>query len=546
MSRAPTGRDMQFFGHRGGSVEFPENTKSSITSALKNSDGAEFDVQWTVDNCVIVLHDETLERTAVPWSEGCGMSKGEYDTVIKTNVNELTLAQVQHVNVGWPKKGYDAARSGVEDDPNDPGEPVLTFPEALALLVAEFPEKSYLVEVKGGDERMGPLVTRDVLASGATPHQARLIGFDLPTMVTLKALLPAFRSVLIAHQKSEACAFEFVAQAVAANLDGIDLRACVETVTRPVVDAAHAAGLPLLVWVDRDLPGGDTAAAWDCLMARGVDLFTSDLPPASVAWLGYFEAARAQQPAAPGAEEDHPTRVVAVNTEPMSSDEDNEEPRDHPPALVVLESEEAGEVVVVIHELQDDQGESLASGCRASSLDKHAPLCAICLASDGDSATESPVPMVGLACGHRCCRACLHGAAQHGHAACPLCRRPHELEPEALARATEAFKSAYSSWRRGGPRGARGKFDDVSRPGYVSNGRVSRNQAEVLTCPLAGDLHLPVRASSAALKPLGQKTLMSPFVNAAKPHTAQPVAVERKGRWKQDPAAAMTPASYRT
>ena len=50
--------------HRGFSVEFPENSMSSIVAAIDmNSDGVEFDIHHTKDGVAIVMHDETLERT---------------------------------------------------------------------------------------------------------------------------------------------------------------------------------------------------------------------------------------------------------------------------------------------------------------------------------------------------------------------------------------------------------------------------------------------------------------------------------------------------
>jgi len=51
-------------GHRGSSGDFPENTLLSLQQAFENhADGVEFDLQVTQDGVVILMHDETVDRT---------------------------------------------------------------------------------------------------------------------------------------------------------------------------------------------------------------------------------------------------------------------------------------------------------------------------------------------------------------------------------------------------------------------------------------------------------------------------------------------------
>ncbi|WP_433743055.1 glycerophosphodiester phosphodiesterase [Falsibacillus pallidus] len=54
----------QIFAHRGSAGTHPENTMSSFREAEKaGADGIELDVQLSRDGEVVVIHDETLERT---------------------------------------------------------------------------------------------------------------------------------------------------------------------------------------------------------------------------------------------------------------------------------------------------------------------------------------------------------------------------------------------------------------------------------------------------------------------------------------------------
>ena len=54
----------QIWGHRGASADAPENTLPAFALALgQGADGIELDVQMTRDDELVVIHDETLERT---------------------------------------------------------------------------------------------------------------------------------------------------------------------------------------------------------------------------------------------------------------------------------------------------------------------------------------------------------------------------------------------------------------------------------------------------------------------------------------------------
>jgi len=75
-----------FFAHRGASAHAPENTIEAFQLALKQ--GAkiiEFDVKLSADKHVVVIHDQTVDRT----TDGKG------------KVNHLTLAQLKEFDAGF-------------------------------------------------------------------------------------------------------------------------------------------------------------------------------------------------------------------------------------------------------------------------------------------------------------------------------------------------------------------------------------------------------------------------------------------------------------
>ena len=54
----------KIFAHRGASAYAPENTLAAFDLAQRlGADGIELDVQLTKDGEVVVIHDETIDRT---------------------------------------------------------------------------------------------------------------------------------------------------------------------------------------------------------------------------------------------------------------------------------------------------------------------------------------------------------------------------------------------------------------------------------------------------------------------------------------------------
>ena len=97
--RAPLPANPQLIAHRGSSAYAPENTLTAFRHAIEaGADWIEMDVQRTQDDQLVVIHDETVDRT----TDGTG------------RVADLTLAQIRALDAGN-------------------GEQVPTFSEAIAL-----------------------------------------------------------------------------------------------------------------------------------------------------------------------------------------------------------------------------------------------------------------------------------------------------------------------------------------------------------------------------------------------------------------------------
>lgn len=79
------------FGHRGAAGSYPENTMSSFIAAYQaGADGIELDVQMTKDGELVVIHDETVDRT----TDGSGY------------VGELLLSDILKLDASYTFSQY--------------------------------------------------------------------------------------------------------------------------------------------------------------------------------------------------------------------------------------------------------------------------------------------------------------------------------------------------------------------------------------------------------------------------------------------------------
>mmetsp|Transcript_32828 Transcript_32828/g.60064 ORF Transcript_32828/g.60064 Transcript_32828/m.60064 type:complete len:302 (-) Transcript_32828:76-981(-) len=97
--------------------------------------------------------------------------------------------------------------------------------------------------------------------------------------------------------------------------------------------------------------------------------------------------------------------------------------------------------------------------CLGLTARKEPQQCPICLEGPARGAI-----LITLACGHALCSNCSAKCAVAGLNHCPVCRFPHILDPECLAKRREQWRSQYGQWRLGAASGAHGEASDIHEP----------------------------------------------------------------------------------
>lgn len=222
-------------GHRGAAGVAPENTIASFRRAVAlGADAVELDVQRTRDGHLVVMHDDTVDRT----TDGSG------------RVSDLDLAAIRRLDAGaWKGAAYAGERVPTLDEViHAVGAPTLLFVELKGP-----------VTVRGLEEQL----LRTLERAGA---RARVSSFDHRALARLRALDGA----LALGALFTALPVDAVALARACGANAIHPNR--EYVVPELVAEAHAADLEVHVFTVND-PREAVA-----LRAMGVDGIFSDHP----------------------------------------------------------------------------------------------------------------------------------------------------------------------------------------------------------------------------------------------------------------------------
>ena len=219
-----TGREFMNIAHRGASAYAPENTFAAFDRALAlGASHVEFDLHFSSDGHVVVIHDETLDRT----TNGTGA------------VAETTLAELQSLDAGaWFSPGF-------------VGERVPTFGGMLERYKGRF---HFHVEIKsdavGLSQRAADLVRGYGVADSAT-----ITSFNLSSIEEVTAYAPELPAGLLVVEVTDSTVEE--AQRLGLKL----LCPHSRSLTPELVGRLHGAGFEVRAW----------GASDETLMRRAVD-----------------------------------------------------------------------------------------------------------------------------------------------------------------------------------------------------------------------------------------------------------------------------------
>jgi glycerophosphoryl diester phosphodiesterase len=211
--------------HRGDSVHRPENTRAAFLRAVElGAEMVELDVQLTRDGHVVVIHDDTVDRT----------TNGE------GRVRDLTLAQIRSLSAGYPDRFGSAFA----------GERVLTLSEALELLrgrarvLIEFKSDTVTPDQASGIESR---TIAEIRRAGMVEETA-LVSFDRRALLRARDQAP---EIPRAHL--------FLRAAPEEVLEGAREVGCSVVIpekgmlSEELCQLAREAGLKVATWVDDDV-----------------------------------------------------------------------------------------------------------------------------------------------------------------------------------------------------------------------------------------------------------------------------------------------------
>lgn len=217
--------------HRGASAGAPENTLAAFGLARGHgADGIEFDVRLAADGVPVVVHDETLLRTAA----------------LDRAVNSLTSAELARLDAGsWFNRRFPARAR-----PEFAGEGVPTLATVLDLFGPRF--RVLHVELKcpaGGCRALVEAAVSVLRSREEVARRAVVKSFDLKAVGEVKLLAPRLRTAALFGRnltRPPIATRQMLALALDCGADVLGPHRSL--VTRRRVEAARDAGLPVIVW----------------------------------------------------------------------------------------------------------------------------------------------------------------------------------------------------------------------------------------------------------------------------------------------------------
>jgi len=218
---------MKVMGHRGAKDEFPENTLKSIKFALDvGCSAVEIDVHLSSDNKIVVIHDDTVDRTT--------NGKGK---VLQLSSDEL--------------RGLDAGQ----------GEKIPYLAEVLDLIKSRNCELVIEVKAANLEEKLIALLKEKEMI-----EKVSVISFNHRIVKRIKELCPQIKTACLLY----GLPVDAVAIARAALADGLSI--CVATVDKELVDQCHKEGIYVAAWNVND------KESFAYFKQMGIDFLGTDKP----------------------------------------------------------------------------------------------------------------------------------------------------------------------------------------------------------------------------------------------------------------------------
>ena len=285
--RVPAGADPLNYAHRGGVIDFPENTLYAYSEVASLNDGIvlEMDVYQTLDNELVIIHDLDVDRT----TNGTGL------------IAELTLEELKALDAAYwfvpgvgtprdrPEEDYVFRGIATGDQPPPPGYTANDFRiPTLEEALARYPDRLLNLELKPDLDGEGAYETQmaallaaygrydDVIAASFVDEAANNFKAVAPCVHTSVPLQQGTALVLGSQGDGtippvpEHVAFQVPPDT--SQIGQIPDDFFLEVVTRDFVQDSHNANLAVQVWTI------NSCEQMLEMMALGVDAIMTDRP----------------------------------------------------------------------------------------------------------------------------------------------------------------------------------------------------------------------------------------------------------------------------
>ncbi|KLV21513.1 glycerophosphodiester phosphodiesterase [Bacillus altitudinis] len=216
---------MYIIAHRGSSSAAPENTIAAFDVAVEQgADYIELDVQMTMDQHVVVIHDDTVERT----TNGNGL------------VKSYTLDQLKKLDAGsWFDQQYTNER----------------IPTLQEILERYSRRIGILIEIKHPKRQIGieKAVAR-IINRFAYSRHIMIQSFDVHALQRIKAFAPSLRTALIIKPD----AFKLTKRKIMTYSSFANCLNMKKTmINRWWIDRIHTFGMDVFIWTVKDQKTAD-------------------------------------------------------------------------------------------------------------------------------------------------------------------------------------------------------------------------------------------------------------------------------------------------